>query len=163
MVNTIIAFVWNSKQNTIQNYTKQRMNWEATLRARALTPIFIALISESISSIKSMINAIIRSRSYSSSNSNVIRKLMSYPYKGQTRKHSSQTYLNWFPSHNSEIFCSLHQEARKISAENSLHFIHLLNTQTNSNRINWGLDKAALLFRSADQNWFHNRKLRGSS
>ena len=56
------------------------MNCDATPRARAFTPIFIALISASMPPIKSMINEITRSRSYSSSVENVTRKLMSYPY-----------------------------------------------------------------------------------
>ena len=56
------------------------MNWEATPRARAFTPIFIALISASISSIKLIMKEINFSLSYSSRMAFVMRKLMSYPY-----------------------------------------------------------------------------------
>lgn len=68
-------------------------------------------------------------------------------------------YLNGLPSQDCKVFCSLHKESGEISAENRLHLVDLLNTNTHADRIDGWLDEAALFLRSADQNGLHYGKL----
>lgn len=49
--------------HTVTNHTKRFMNCAATLRARELMPILMALISASMPSMKSMMKLMIFSRS----------------------------------------------------------------------------------------------------
>lgn len=54
--------------------------------------------------------------------------------------------LDWLSAQNDKLLSTLHQEAREPVGQNLLDFISLLDTNTQANRVNGGLNEALFIF-----------------
>lgn len=140
----------------------------ATILARALMAIFIALISLSISSINWMMKSINLCFQYLSRWVFVIKKLISKPWITESFGKISldnrrNFYLHRLPAHDYELFCALHQESSEFFAQNLFDFVSLLDLDAHAHWVDRWLDENLLIFIATNSDWIEEKFLAHST